>query len=86
MLVSLNLCMTNVFPCGHARAQMFGNYLGQIKNSLQGKFDQFDLVVSLYTNNNIFSCLVKSNPAKLETSHKVIFAPTVRILWIGRLV
>ena len=64
MLVSLTLCMTNVFPCGHARAQMFGNYLGQIKNSLQGKFDQFDLVVSLYKIITYFRAW--SNPIQLN--------------------
>ena len=33
---------------------------------------QFDPVVSVYTNNDIFSCLVKSNQVKLETSRSVI--------------
>ena len=27
-----------------------------------------DTAVSVHTNNNIFSCLLKSNPVKLETS------------------
>ena len=30
-----------------------------------------DSVASLHTNNNIFSCLVESNPVKLKTSSKV---------------
>ena len=30
---------------------------------------------------NMFVCLVKSNPVKLETSRTVIIPPTVSVLW-----
>ena len=42
-----------------------------------------DSVVSVHTNNNIFSCLVKSNPVNLETSHTAILPPMVSVLLLG---
>ena len=42
-----------------------------------------DSVVSVPTNINIFSCLVKGNPVKLETSHTVILPSIVTVLWLA---
>ena len=41
----------------------------------------WDSVVSAHTNNNIFSCLVKSNPANLDNCNSVIFSPMVCVLF-----
>ena len=43
---------------------------------LVSSLTDLDLVDSVHTNNNIFSCLVTSNPIKLETRYTVIFPPT----------
>ena len=39
-----------------------------------------DSVVSPHTNKIMFSCLVTSNPVKMETSRSVIFTPTVNVI------
>ena len=36
---------------------------------------------SLHTNNNVFSCLVKSNAVILETSRTMILSPMMSFLW-----
>ena len=39
-----------------------------------------DSVVSVHTNDNIFSCLVESKLVKLETSHTVFFRHMLSVL------
>ena len=41
-----------------------------------------DSVVAVNTNNRIFSCLVKSNPVKLET---ISTSPTLSVLWLEKI-
>ena len=40
-----------------------------------------DSAPSVHSNNDIFTCLVKQNPVKLEASCTVILPPTVSVLW-----
>ena len=40
-----------------------------------------DSIVSVHTNNNIFSYLIKYDPVKLEISLTGILAPKVSVLW-----
>ena len=42
--------------------------VGSITVWLASSFTGLDSVVAVHTNSNIFSCLVKSNPVKLEIS------------------
>ena len=53
---------------------------GSITVRLVTSFTSLDSTVSLPTNNNIFYISVKSNLAKMKTSHTVILSPTVSIL------
>ena len=52
---------------------------GSITVQLVSSFTGLGTVANLHTNNNTFSNLVGSKPAKLETSHLVIFQPMVSV-------
>ena len=57
---------------------LYANVLPR-KHSLYG-LTGLDSLVLFYTSNVIFSCLVKSNPVKLETSHTVILPQIIGLL------
>ena len=51
------------------------------RSSYESGLTGFDSVVSVHSNNNMLSRVVKSNPVKRETSFTVILSPTASVLW-----
>ena len=51
----------------------------------RGKYHcRMDSTISLHTNNNILSNLVKYNAVKLGVSRTVIHSPTVSVVWLNQ--
>ena len=67
-------------PLSYGGTQKLLSITVRLVSSLTG----LDWVVSVHTKNKIFSCLVKSNPVKLDTNRTVILPPTVKVFWTSR--